>query len=657
LTWGTTTFVKPFIAITALSKGIAIKPMRRLVLFVLVFGFAHFSAFSQLYIQEKLNETLLVKNVLLGDGMEYRNVVYTGYDRSMGYFENGLVSGLGIDKGIILSSGVASGSKGPNNTETYTSGAGGPGVKILDDLAGTKTIDASMLEFEFRAQTDHIRFRYVFSSDEYIEWVDKGFNDVFGFFVSGPGYVGEENVALVPGTSTIVAIDNINHKRNTEYYVNNGDASTNAYKYLQHDGATVVLQADIYTTPCEWYKIKMAIADVGDPDKDSWVFLEAKSFKHETGLGEDEYVCTDTITRTLYAGHDDKKVRWFNGDTSHSITVSGYGTYWVEIFTNCGSFKDEIVYQPALDDFSLGRDTSICEGEMGPLLLAPKGYFDAYKWSDGGTDTSLQVIGPGMYWLQLSRFGCTEEDSIVFTSKANPRFSLGADTTFCGDFSLELAGISGDKYLWSDGSAGSRMTVDKPGMYWLELEKGGCAHKDSIRVTQLKDFSVEMGPNLIELCAMRPITLNTGISNTSRYSFLWSTGDTVPSIIALEPGRFSVMVKDKLCPFEHGDEVEINALSSGTSFLVPNAFSPTNDELNDVFRPVRDFNDILFYQFIIFNRWGEKVFFTEDPDEGWNGEFEGKEAPIGTYFWYARIKTTCLADHDFNQYGTVQILR
>lgn len=612
---------------------------------------------AQLIVQEKVNETLLVSKVLLGDGMEYRNVYFTGDERAMGYFENGVSCGLEIDKGIILSSGVAGGAKGPNNSETFTSGKGGPGVKVLDDLAGIGTIDAAMLEFEFKPQTNRIQFRYVFSSDEYIEWVDRGFNDVFGFFVSGPGISGEKNVALVPGTDSIVSIDNINHKRNSEYYISNYNEDHFRYDLLQHDGQTVVLVAEIKTVPCEWYKIKLAIADVGDADKDSWVFLEAKSFQDETDLGNDSALCSGNFTKTLYAGHDDKPVKWHNGDTSHSITVSGFGTYWVEIMSNCGAFRDEISFYPAIQPIKLGEDSFLCGNEIGPLIGIADRKFDRYLWSDGSEDRLLQIPGPGEYWLEVSKFGCLERDTIYFARKDLPIFSFGKDSLFCGAVEIELVGPNDAEYLWWDSKNSPVRSISSPGIYWLKAQKEGCTFSDTVVFTLRESFDLNIGPPLIEYCAMQPTPIHTGLNASTNLSFLWSTGDTTASITAYESGIYSVEVSDIICPFFETDEVEIVSLTDGGSYWVPNAFTPNKDDLNEGFIPFREFDNIISYEFMVFTRWGEIIFHTFDRNAAWDGKIDGVEAPSETYFWFTRILAECLDDDQFYQKGTVQLLR
>jgi gliding motility-associated-like protein len=638
--------------------NISILSHRLSLFFVLTFVLFMPKSYAQLIVAEGFSANVLVSNVLVADGIATRNVAYSGYDRSIALFENGDKADLGIDKGIILSSGVAVGAKGPNDDVGYTSGLGGPGNTILEKIAGKKTLDASVLTFEFKPQTDRIEFRYIFASDEYKEWVDAGFNDIFGFFISGPGITGEQNVALVPGSNVVVSIDNVNHKRNTAYYVDNNDVTRKTHKYLQSDGLTTVLVADLSLQACEWYTIKLAIADVGDPIKDSWVFIESKSFKHKTAIGADTTYCSGNFVHTLDAGNPGRQVLWSTGERTQKIQVAGYGIYTVEVFTDCGSFKDEINILPAISPIFIGNDTFACGNEIDITLEVKNRVFDKYLWSNGDTSASIQVTNPGIYWLTVERNGCTDTDSIIITDKTVPVFDLGVDTFICGDFKLLLnPGISADSFLWSTSSTASYLQIDEKGKYWLRLEKDGCNFSDTITIDNRGEFSFDLGPPKIELCELREITLDTKLRDTLAYEIRWSTGDTTPFLIVEEGGVFTVTVRDRNCPFEVTDNITIEMLGVAQNFFVPNAFSPNDDGLNESIAPIFGFSDVQDYKFVVFNKWGQKVFETEVPGERWNGKIDGNDADGGVYMWYCNIKTPCLPDPLQYQNGTITVIR
>lgn len=232
--------------------------------------------------------TELVEEILLGSCVEISNVSYTGNPQSIGYFNNG--GSIGIQEGILLTTGNTNVAIGPNNATDATFVANRPGYGILETVTGvTNSQDACVLEFDFIPYNNVITFTYSFASEEYPEYVCSQFNDVFAFMVSGPGYAANTNIALIPATATPVAINTVNGGvaggsppftscppgglTHTAYYVDNTGGV-----FVQYDGYTVPLTATINVTPCQTYHIRLAIADVGDQYLDSGVFIEAQSF-------------------------------------------------------------------------------------------------------------------------------------------------------------------------------------------------------------------------------------------------------------------------------------------------------------------------------------------------------------------------------------------
>jgi hypothetical protein len=209
----------------------------------------------------------LVKQ-LVGVGVQISNVQFTGVNGSAGTFSGGQGT-IGFDKGIILSSGLASGVIGAASALASTSN-GSPGDTDLDALiTGTgTTLDACVLEFDFVPQGAKLSFQYVFGSEEYPEFVGS-FNDVFAFFLNG------QNVALIPGTTTPISINNVNAGLNSQFFVDNYTTGTIA---VTLDGFTTVLTISVNVNKGQTNHIKLAIADAVDRILDSDVFIKAGSF-------------------------------------------------------------------------------------------------------------------------------------------------------------------------------------------------------------------------------------------------------------------------------------------------------------------------------------------------------------------------------------------
>ena len=222
-------------------------------------------------------------NKLLGSDVTASNISYTGATNSAGTF-NGGTGIIGFEEGIILSSGNISNIIGPNTSDAITADNVLPGDADLNTLIpGYTTYDGTILEFDFIPQSkDVISFQYVFTSDEYNEWTNTAFNDVFGFFLNGV------NVALLPGTNIAVSINNVNGGNpfgtaasNPQYYLNNDLSDGGGSINTEMDGITVVFSVDAQVNQGETNHIKLAIADAGDRILDSNVFLKAESFVNQ----------------------------------------------------------------------------------------------------------------------------------------------------------------------------------------------------------------------------------------------------------------------------------------------------------------------------------------------------------------------------------------
>jgi len=260
---------------------------------ILVMVFLVFSTLlnAQLITSTAQNPAQLVQNVLVGGGVDISNIVYTGHANAIGSF-NGVNTNLGLNSGILLTTGTVlagdDGPHGPNDESGSGTDNGEPGNGLLTDIVGFDTYNAAVLEFDFVPQSDSVKFKYVFGSEEYPENVGGDVNDVFAFFISGPGFGGVANMATIPGSNDIISINSVNNGddntgpcQNCSYYVNNGDGNSapqnGSNNFIQYDGFTTVITAAAKVECGEMYHLKIAIADVTDGILDSGIFLEANS--------------------------------------------------------------------------------------------------------------------------------------------------------------------------------------------------------------------------------------------------------------------------------------------------------------------------------------------------------------------------------------------
>ncbi|MGB0838972.1 MAG: choice-of-anchor L domain-containing protein [Chitinophagales bacterium] len=246
--------------------------------------FAYTSINAQLIVESGLTADELAQ-ILVGEGLEVSNASLDCADGASGEFD-GVNTSLDIPGGIMLTSGQIENAIGPNDAGGTGTNNGEDGDPDLDDISSASTFDACVLEFDFVPFQENLSFRYVFGSEEYLEFVDGGFNDVFGFFISGgTEFPVPVNIALIPGTTTPVSIDNVNNEDFPEYFVCNGAEDNNCNgtgdptSTIEYDGYTVVLTAETTVTPCETYTLKLAVSDAGDGILDSGVFLQENSLQ------------------------------------------------------------------------------------------------------------------------------------------------------------------------------------------------------------------------------------------------------------------------------------------------------------------------------------------------------------------------------------------
>jgi len=234
---------------------------------------------AQLSVDTSYNEESLVREVFFQANASLSHISFKGSYRALGLFEVNNED-FPLKKGIILSSGDAKSARGPNQNPATSSVHRTAGDSYLDKLSGGTTYDASVLEFSFVPEQNTIAFEYIFASEEYPEFVGKGFHDVFAFVLTDLGSHRSYNLALVPETQLPVHVDHINSKRHNEWYIANAYRKSGQwYDLLEYDGLTQVLTAQASVVPGRKYRIRLAIADVHDPMLDSSVLLKEKSFR------------------------------------------------------------------------------------------------------------------------------------------------------------------------------------------------------------------------------------------------------------------------------------------------------------------------------------------------------------------------------------------
>jgi gliding motility-associated-like protein len=267
--------------------------MNRVILLCLLFIlFGLQIANAQVTVNKAVTASQLAQ-AMVGPNVIIANPSLTCNVDGFGLFTSTPGTNLNMSGGILLTSGDANNAIGPNSQTGITGNFNGLGDVDLDNLvAPILTHDACALEFDVFVMGKSISFNYVFASDEYEEFANLNINDAFALFISGPGLPGLVNMSYVPSSTQIVSINTINCTVNNQYYVCNDAGSTafggvctasncpanNANALVEYDGFTTKLTANSPNLQsCNWYHLKLVIADGSDWILDSGIFLEGGS--------------------------------------------------------------------------------------------------------------------------------------------------------------------------------------------------------------------------------------------------------------------------------------------------------------------------------------------------------------------------------------------
>lgn len=413
---------------------------------------------AQLQVSTALTPVQLVEDVLVGSCVSISNVKFNGtlnpatISPGTGSFTNGQATNLGLGSGVILTTGPTN--QVANQASFNQSTGLIPNFTTDPDLAtitGGVINNVAALEFDFIPNGDSISFRYVFGSEEYPEYVCS-FNDAFGFFLSGPGINGPYsnnaiNIALVPGTTTPVSINNVNNglnnnpnnpscaAQNTQYFVNNTGGTSIVY-----DGFTTVLTAKAAVQCNQTYHIKLVIADALDQIFDSGVFLEAGSFSSVPfvpQLSPGPSIVGNTILESCLPLTMDIQRTTCDLNTTEVVSLSFSGTAEMGVDIT-PAFPTELTFGPGVSSI-------------------PITFF-----------STVDPDGPETFIIELATIDCNGQPTVaVFNfiiDELPPLALLGTTTAIACEAELLLApvvtgGFGQYQYVWSTGETTPSITV------------------------------------------------------------------------------------------------------------------------------------------------------------------------------------------------------
>ncbi len=395
------------------------------------------------------NPSYLIDNALIGNGVVTSNHSFSGNPTQIGFFSDSLGL-IGMDSGFVLSTGgvdsignigvdtmfglpqtysLATDFFGSGDADLLTIANSVPAM-IGQTFSVTSTQDAAIIEFDFVPSSDTVKFNYVFASEEYLQYVNSQYNDVFAFLISGPGISGPYaspigfpngaiNIAEVPNSSPSlpITVSTVNDTTNSQYYNHDSLAQVSAF-----NGYTDVFTATAVVTPCETYHIKLAIADGSDGTLDSGVLFEAGSFNAiEPGAPNAIVSTTDvlcngdssgTATLCIQGGTAPYTINW-NGVNPNALYA---GNYSVVVTDNLGLSSTA--------SFTINEPTALMATISQPLLDLEANAIGgtpnfSYQWIFTnvvvGTNATYTPTQNGNYTLVVTDMNGCVDTSAVFS--------------------------------------------------------------------------------------------------------------------------------------------------------------------------------------------------------------------------------------------------
>jgi gliding motility-associated-like protein len=363
-------------------------------------------------------------------------------------------------------------------------------------------------------------------------------------------------------------------------------------------------------------------------------------------LGSDTIIC-DQQSITLNAGNFTSYL-WNTGDTTPTLVVDSGGYYLAQVIDSNGcrnsdSIKISVAHLP---NANLGADTTICAGQVVQLNATATG---TYLWNTGDTSASITVTASGTYSLQIDSAGCLNSDTTTIMVNPLPIVDLGPDTIVCPNTTLVLdATNAGATYLWNTGTTSSSITTDSAGIYRVIVDLSGCQMLDSILISY--SDSVRLGSDLSLCPLITGVLLDAGNPGAS---YLWNTGATTQTILVENASLYWVTMTNGNCVLT--DSILVTGELGGSQLYIPNAFTPNNDGQNDLFLPIGQ--GIADFNMLIFDRWGEKIYETDDFTIGWNGLFKTEMVQQGIYVYVIYYSSTCSGQKKLKKIGHVAVMR
>ena len=529
----------------------------------------------------------LVENILASSCVEVVSARFGYYDkvndnwvtnfgnntleRQLGYFNEGAAQNFPIEEGLLLSTGEIQNAMGPSASEGFSDEmerrASDPDLTLITNRI---LFDAAVLEIDFIPVGDNIEFQFIFASDEYLEYCGTEYEDIFGFFLSGPGVSGgvgyqndAVNLAELPNGDPIT-INTIHPAVQSNVEGNSVPASNEAYyannNYAistEFDGGTVILTAKyLGVTSGSQYKMKLAIADASDQKWDAGMFLQAKSFS-TVDAGSYGSVCVDGADITL-VGSPLGGVWSGTGVTGNTFDPSVGTQTLTYTYTEGNTCSDSDTTTITVNDLPVvdaGNYGPVCiDGADITLVGSPLGgTWNGIGVTDNGDGTAIfdpTVANAGnAIYTYTDENTCADSDLTTITVNDLPLVDAGSYGPVCidgADITLVGSPVGG---VWSGtGVTGNTFdpSVGTQTLTYTHTNTNDCTNTDDTIIEIYESPTADITSPVNVLCfgdatGEATVTVEGG---TAPYTYSWDNGQTEATATGLVAGDYIVTVTD-----------------------------------------------------------------------------------------------------------------
>jgi len=388
-----------------------------------------------------------------------------------------------------------------------------------------------------------------------------------------------------------------------------------------------------------------------------WLFSNGPQYVY--GLGNDTTLDVGgsiILSAINFNGGPNTNYLWSTGSTNMNITINQTGWYHITVSYAGGCIINDSVWVGCNLDMNYNEINNICFGDsLGSIkaLIVDTSLYYTFLWSNGDTLDSIGNLLAGEYSVLIAADSgsCILYDTLILLDPP-PIHSIQNDTFFCQNDSIELNLGDFSSYYWSDNYSGQYRWITQADSYIVQVTDSiGCKSPlDTLIISEKAAPVISIYGDTI-ICYGETIDLET---DNNYEEYLWNNNSNLSTTQIYNKGLYWVKVTDSIGCSGYDSIMIANC---PTKIEVPNIFTPNGDGYNDKFEIV--YKNIQEFKIKIYNRWGTRVFSSDNIDDYWDGTNNGQKSPSGVYFWeiiYKAFDDNDIAT-DVKVKGTVSLYR